>query len=109
MARNWTTIPRAGGRSTFIGVEPAVSFVIRSLVVDGLRAAPFELHPEHLGPLQSAGLNAELWRRWLAEIVSRFEALYDHFGDRAIVTMLPGRGTQPGRTLGLPRFDGHVC
>ena len=75
--QQWTTIPRAGGRACYFGTAPGVSFVIRMLVDDGLHAAPFVLHPQHVGPLQRAGLDDALWDPWLQNVASRFKALYD--------------------------------
>ena len=48
---------------------PPVAFCVRALVVDGLSVPPFDRHAEGDGRLRQLGLDADLWRDWVAAIV----------------------------------------
>jgi hypothetical protein len=48
---------------------PPVAFCVRALVVDGLSVPPFDRHDEGDGRLRQLGLDADLWRDWVAAIV----------------------------------------
>lgn len=52
------------------GFNPDVDFCIWVLELDGLHVPPFNQHPEGNSELQTRGLDAESWRKWLATVVA---------------------------------------
>jgi hypothetical protein len=50
-------------------IDVGANFCIWVLTVDGLRVAPFDLHPSGDESLQIRGLNADMWERWFTETV----------------------------------------
>ena len=55
-------------------LDLGVSFCIWTLRVDGLRVPPFDQHDDGDNTLRRAGLTADNWRVWLAEVVRRHGA-----------------------------------
>jgi hypothetical protein len=48
---------------------PPVAFCVRALVVDGLPVSPFDRHADGDGRFRELGLDAGLWRDWVAAVV----------------------------------------
>lgn len=48
---------------------PPASFCVRALVHDGLAVPPFDLHGDGDGRLREFGLNADMWREWVAAVL----------------------------------------
>jgi hypothetical protein len=51
-------------------IVPAVDFCVRVLLLDGLRIAPFDQHPDGDHRLRNLGLDVEAWRTWVAAVVA---------------------------------------
>jgi hypothetical protein len=50
---------------------PALSFCVAVLVEDGLRAAPFDRHPDGNGRLRTLGLDTTGWRAWFLTVLAQ--------------------------------------
>jgi hypothetical protein len=70
---------------------PPVAFCVRALVVDGLPVPPFDRHAEGDGHLRRLGLDAGVWRDWVAAVVRQHATI----GECA-------------RTLGTPHARGPL-
>lgn len=67
----WLTKFLAGSSDRWYWSEdafPPVSFCVRALVHDGLAVPPFDRHGDGDGGLREFGLNADMWREWVAAI-----------------------------------------
>jgi hypothetical protein len=53
-----------------LGPDMFLDFCVWVLECDGLRASPFEHHPDGDGSLRAAGLTAEAWRAWFDRVVA---------------------------------------
>jgi hypothetical protein len=65
---------------------PPLWFCVRVLVHDGLRVAPFDEHPEGDGRFRTLGLDADMWRAWVASVLHQNEIM----GEIALA-MRPGQ------------------
>jgi len=70
---------------------PPASFCVRALVHDGLAVPPFDLHGDGDGRLREFGLNADMWREWVAAVLRQRVIMGDY-----------------ARTLGLPDARGPL-
>jgi hypothetical protein len=57
-----------------VGYRPFVDFCVWVLEVDGLRAGPFDRHPEGNGRLREAGLDSAGWEIWFSDVVATLDA-----------------------------------
>ena len=53
-----------------ISLNAEIDFCVSVLLTDGLRADPFDSHPEGSLILQSAGMNERSWRAWMRQVVA---------------------------------------
>jgi hypothetical protein len=88
---------------------PPAAFCVRALVVDGLSVPPFDRHADGDGRLRQLGLDAGLWRDWVAAVL-RQHATIGKFA-RALATPdargpLPEQARAAAEVLSLP---GSFC
>jgi hypothetical protein len=68
----------AGSTDQFHWTEdafPPLDFCVQTLKRDGLRIHPFDEHPDGDSSLRNRGLNAEVWRQWVASVITHSELL----------------------------------
>lgn len=70
---------------------PPLSFCVRALVIDGLAVPPFDRHGDGDGRLRALGLDADMWREWLAAVLRQHVIMGEH-----------------ARTLGTPDARGPL-
>jgi hypothetical protein len=56
-------------------MDLGIDFCVAALRWDGLRAEPFDAHPEGTGLLRRAGVDAGGWRAWLTAVVAEHGAV----------------------------------
>ncbi len=89
-------------------VNPAVSFCIHALVVDGLHAPPFVKHLGGDGSLRDRGLGEPEWREWVAAVVTGLEAL-SKAGTAAAEGRLDDARRLAGQASWVLRDPGQAC
>lgn len=57
---------------------PPIAFCVRVLVLDGLVVPPFDQHPDGDGRLRRLGLDAGMWREWIASVLRQHATLGEH-------------------------------
>jgi hypothetical protein len=77
-----------------------INFCVWALVVDGLKAAPFDAHGDGDARLREAGLEREGWGRWLETVVRETPAAGEVPGDAA-VHLFGGPSDVAARLAGL--------
>lgn len=90
----WLTKFLAGSSDHWYWSEdafPPVSFCVRALVLDGLAVPPFNRHADGDGALRQLGLDAEVWREWVASVLRQHATIGEH-----------------GRALGTPDARGPL-
>lgn len=82
---------------------PPVAFCIHALILDGLRVPPFDRHGDGDARLRALGLDAAMWRAWVAVVVEQ-RAIAGELA-RALGTP-EARGPLLERALRRPRLFG---
>jgi hypothetical protein len=57
---------------------PPIAFCVRVLVLDGLSVPPFDRHADGDGRLRRFGLDAAMWREWVASVVRQHATIGEH-------------------------------
>ena len=60
--------------SLAIDTDGQIGFCLWALQLDGLRIAPYDLHPDGDGSLRALGMTEEAWRTWHDRVLSLAEA-----------------------------------
>src|SRR6266852_6051986 len=74
------------------GFNMFVDFCIWTLEVDGLQVPPFAHHPSGDGTLRAAGLDAQGWRVWTDEVVTRQYVRPEPSGSHSWRRLISGGG-----------------
>ena len=94
---------------------PPLDFCVRALRLDGLRAEPFDQHPDGDHSLRDHGLDAAAWRAWAEAVVDAQGRLGAHIrgpewrADRATLVALAHAASTPALLCpGIPELRARL-